>query len=342
MRVLFIGGTGLISSASTELALARGFELYVLNRGNQPLPSGTRSLVGDIQGNPVELARTLGHMRFDVVVDWVAYSAADVRRDIELFRERTRQYVLISSASAYQKPATSYLIREDTPLVNPFWDYSRNKIAAENELMRAVRDEGFPGVIVRPSLTYGDSQIPLVVNSWHQPYTVIARMRAGKPIIVPGDGTSLWPITHNSDFAKGLVGLLGHSQAIGHAFHITTDEVLSWNQIYQVTAAAAGVEPKLVHIASDFLVACDPTQQGSLLGDKSVSVVFDNSKIKRFVPGFAATTPYAEGIRRTLAWFDAQPERQAVDAGLDRTWDRILTAYETGLASARELFSPSK
>jgi nucleoside-diphosphate-sugar epimerase len=197
-------------------------------------------------------------------------------------------------------------------------------------------------VIVRPSLTYGDRQIPLAVNSWHQPYTVIARMRAGKPVIVPGDGTSLWPITHNSDFAKGLVGLLGHPQTTGHAFHITTDEVLSWNQIYQITAEAAGVEPKLVHIASDFLVACDPTQQGSLLGDKSVSVVFDNSKIKRFVPGFTATTPYAQGIRRTLAWFEAQPERRVVDPALDRTWDRILTAYEAGLASARELFSASK
>lgn len=342
MRVLFIGGTGLISSASSELAVARGLELYVLNRGNRSLPVGAKSLVADIHGDPDEVRRALGDLRFDVVVDWVVYSAADVRRDIELFRARTRQYILISSASAYQKPATSYLIREDTPLVNLFWDYSRNKIEAENELLRAVRGEGFPGVIVRPSLTYGDSQVPLVVNSWHQPYTVIARMRAGKSVIVPGDGTSLWPITHNSDFAVGLVGLMGHAQSIGHAFHITTDEVLSWNQIYQVTAEAAGVEPKLVHIASDFLVACDSTQEGSLLGDKSVSVVFDNSKIKRFVPGFAATTPYAQGIRRTLAWFDARPERRVVDVALDRTWDRILTAYEAGLASARELFSSRK
>jgi nucleoside-diphosphate-sugar epimerase len=336
MRVLFIGGTGLISSASTELAVAQGIELYVLNRGMRPLPPGVRSIVADVRGEAGEVARALDGLRFDAVVNWVAFTAEHVRRDIELFRGHTRQYIFISSASAYQKPATSYLIREDTPLANPFWEYSRNKIAAENELLRAVRDEGFPGVIVRPSLTYGDSQIPLVVNSWNQPYTVIARMRAGKPVIVPGDGTTLWPITHNSDFAKGLVGLLGHAQTTGHAFHITTDEVLSWNQIYHLTAEAAGVEPKLVHIASDFLVACNPAEEGSLLGDKSVSVVFDNSKIKRFVPGFVATMPYAEGIRRTLAWFDASPGRQIVDAELDRTWDRILAAYEAGLASARE------
>ena len=204
--------------------------------------------------------------------------------------------------------------------------------------MRAYREDGFPITIVRPSLTYGDTQIPLVVNSWQLPYTIIARMRQGRPVIVPGDGTSLWPITHNTDFAKGLVGLLGHQQAIGHAFHITTDEVLTWDQLYAATASAAGAEAKIVHIASDFIAACMPDMLGSLIGDKVVSVVFDNSKIKRFVPDFCATTPFARGIERTLAWFDADPARQQIDAADDAQWDRLIEAYEQGLQNARTLF----
>jgi len=272
------------------------------------------------------------------VVDWIAYTPAEIERAIELFRGRTRQYIFISSASAYQRPVGHYLITEDTPLANPFWDYSRNKIACEERLLRAYRDEGFPITIVRPSLTYGDSQVPLVINSWQLPYTAVARMRQGKPLIVPGDGTSLWPITHNSDFAKGFVGLLGHQQAIGHAFHITSDEVLTWDQLYTATAAAAGVEAQLVHIASDFIAACLPDMAGSLLGDKTVSVVFDNSKIKRFVPGYCATTPFARGIERTIAWFDADPHRQQIDAEADRQWDRLIAAYEQGLQQAVMVF----
>lgn len=338
MKVLFIGGTGLISIASTRLALDRGIELYLLNRGNHALPAGARGIVADIN-DPAGAARALGDHTFDAVVNWIAFKPGLVRRDIELFRGRARQYILISSASAYRKPVSDYLIREDTPLANPHWDYSRDKIACEEELMRACREEGFPGVAVRPSLTYGDTQIPLAVNSWELPYTAIARLRAGKPLIVPGDGSSLWPITHNTDFAKGLVGLLGHAQAVGHAFHITTDEVLTWDQIYRLTAEAAGVEPRLLHIASDFLAVCDPGQRGNLLGDKAASVVFDNGKIRRFVPGFAATTGYAEGIRRTLAWFDADPRRQMVDTKFDATMDRMVAAYEVGLKAARETFS---
>ena len=335
MRVLFIGGTGIISSASTELALAQGIELVLLNRGSRPeLPPGATGLVADIHDQEAA-ARALAGQRFDAVVNWVAFTPADIERDIALFRGRTRQYIFISSASAYQKPVSHYRITEDTPLANPYWEYSRNKIACEERLLRAYRDESFPCTIVRPSLTYGDTQIPLVLNSWRRPYTAIARMRQGKPLVIPGDGTSLWTITHSSDFAKGLVGLLGHQQAVGHAFHITSDEVLTWDQVAQAVAAAAGVEAKIVHIASDFIAACLPELAGTLLGDKSVSVVFDNSKIKRFVPGFCATTPFARGIRRTLAWFEADPARQQVDHAADEQWDRLIDAYERGLRAAR-------
>jgi len=338
MKVLFIGGTGLISTACSHLAITQGIELFLLNRGNRSdLPAGATNLIADVR-DPEATARALAGQQFDAVVDWVAYTVADIERDLALFRGSTRQYMFISSASAYQKPVGHYRIAEGTPLANPFWDYSRNKIACEERLMRAYREEGFPFTIVRPSLTYGDTQIPLVVNSWQLPYTAVARMRQGKPVIVPGDGTSLWTITHNSDFARGLIGLLGHQQAIGHAFHITSDEVLTWDQIYAATAAAAGAEAKIVHIASDFIAACMPDMAGSLLGDKTVSVVFDNSKIKRFVPGFCATTPFARGIRQTIAWFDADPARQRIDATADQQWDRLIGAYEQGLQNAIKSF----
>lgn len=338
MKVLFIGGTGLISSASTSLALAQGIDLFLLNRGSRSdQPAGATSLVADIRDQQAT-ARVLAGHRFDVVVNWIAYTPEDIERDLALFRGMTRQYIFISSASAYQRPVGNYLIREDTPLANPYWDYSRNKIACEERLMRAYREEGFPVTIVRPSLTYGDTQIPLIMNSWQQPYTAVARLREGKPVIVPGDGSSLWPLTHNSDFAKGFVGLLGHQQAIGHAFHITSDEVLSWDQIFAAVAAAAGVEAKIVHIASDFITTCMPDLRGSLIGDKAVSVVFDNSKIKRYVPDFRATMPFARGIERTLAWFDADPARQQVDAALDQQWDRLISAYDQGLQNAVRAF----
>ncbi len=338
MKVLFIGGTGLISSASTRLAIARGIDLFLLNRGNQvDIPAGATNLVADIRDQDATARALAGH-QFDAVVDWIAYTTADIERDLALFEGKTRQYIFISSASAYQKPLSYHLITEDTPLANPFWDYSRNKIACEERLLRAYREYGFPCTIVRPSLTFGDTQIPLVINSWQLPYTAIARMRQGKPLIVPGDGTSLWTITHNSDFAKGLVGLLGHQQAIGHAFHITSDEVLTWDQIYAAAAAAAGVEAKIIHIASDFIVACLPDMTGSLVGDKSGSAVFDNSKIKRFVPDFCATTPFARGIAQTQAWFEADPARQRIDIEADQQWDRLISAYQLGLRSAIGLF----
>lgn len=337
MKVLFIGGTGLISSACTELAIEQGMELFLLNRGNRPEIPGAVTITADINDHAATARALAGH-RFDAVVNWIAYTPEAIERDLALFQGITSQYVFISSASAYQKPAGHYLITEGTPLANPFWQYSRDKIACEERLMRAYREESFPITIVRPSLTYGNTQIPLVVNSWQMPYTAVARMRQGKPVIVPGDGTSLWTITHNSDFAKGFVGLLGHQQAIGDAFHITSDEVLTWNQIYAAVAAAAGVEANIVHIASDFIAACLPDTTGGLLGDKAVSVVFDNSKIKRFVPGFCATTLFARGIRQTLDWFEADPARQRIDTAADAQWDRLIAAYEHGLQNARRAF----
>jgi len=335
MRVLFIGGTGIISTACTRLAAERGIDLTLLTRGRHAadLPAGVKTLTADID-DAASAALSLRDASFDAVVDWVAYTPEHIERDLALFRGRTRQFIFISSASAYQKPATHYLITESTPLANPCWDYSRNKIACEERLLRAYREQGFPVTIVRPSLTYGDTQIALAVNSWARSYTAVDRMRRGKKVIVPGDGSSLWVVTHNSDFAKGLVGLLGHQQAIGHAFHITSDEVLSWDQIYRAVAAAAGVEPQLIHIASDLIAACLPEALGSLTGDKSVSVVFDNTKIKRFVPGYCATVPFAEGIRRTLAWFDADPARKQIDDDANAKWDRLIEAYERGAAEA--------
>lgn len=335
MKVLFIGGTGIISTAVTRLAAARGIDLTLLRRGQRAayIPAGVRTLTADINDESA-VAEALGTETYDAVVDWIAFTPDHIERDIRLFQNRTAQFVFISSASAYQHPVGHYLITESTPLANPFWQYSRDKIACEDRLMRAYRDDGFPITIVRPSLTYGDTQIVLAMNSWQKSYTALDRMRRGKKVIVPGDGSSLWVVTHNSDFAQGFVGLLGHRQAIGHAFHITSDEVLTWDQIYRITAEAAGVEPNLVHIASDFLSTCIPDQLGSLTGDKACSVVFDNSKVKRFVPGFTAKIPFAEGIRRTLAWFDADPARQQIDDSANAAWDKLIDAYEQGLANA--------
>jgi nucleoside-diphosphate-sugar epimerase len=315
----------------------------MLNRGRRALdksvdlPAGVRTLTVDIE-DEAAAARALADERWDAVVNWTAFVPGQIERDLRLFSGRTGQYIFISSASAYQKPIGHYLITESTPLANPFWQYSRDKIACEERLMKAYREDGFPITIVRPSLTYGDTQITLAVNSWLKSYTVVDRMRRGKKAIVPGDGSSLWVITHNSDLAKGLVGLLGNPQTIGHAFHITSDEVMTWDQYYRIVAEAAGAEPKLVHIPSDFLAACQPEHLGSLVGDKSVSVVFDNSKIKRFVPGYCATTPFAQGFRRTLAWFDADPARKQVDNEADAAWDRLIGAWEWGTAAALREF----
>jgi nucleoside-diphosphate-sugar epimerase len=341
MRVLFIGGTGVISTASTALAARNGLDLTLLTRGQHAtkLPPGVKTLIADVTDPalPQKLDRASGE--FDAVVDWIAFNPSDVERDINLFRGRTKQFVFISSASAYQKPQTHYLMTESTPLANPYWDYSRNKIACEERLMKAHREEDFPVTIVRPSLTYGETLIPLVLNSWQQSYTAVDRMIRRKKLVVPGDGTSLWVVTHNTDFAKGLVGLLGNQQAIGQAFHITTDEVLTWNQLFHAVGAAVGVEPQLIHIPSDFIAACIPEKQGTLLGDKSVSVVFDNSKIKRFVPDYCATTSFSEGIKQSLTWFDADPGRKQIDHQVNATLDKLIAAYERGLEQAIQSFA---
>ena len=326
MKVLFIGGTGNISTAVSRLAVEAGIDLYLLNRGNSRVAiEGASVIIGDIS-KPENIGKALEGHSWDVVVNWIAFTAADVQNDIALFTGKTKQYIFISSASAYQKPPLDHYITESTPLANPFWQYSRDKIACEDALMKAYREDGFPATIVRPSLTY-DTVIPVVLGGWTE-YNIIDRIRKGKKIIVHGDGTSLWTITHAEDFAKGFLGLLGHQQAIGHAFHITSDEVLTWNQIYEAVAAAVDKEANIVHIPSDFICKVAPEQTGSLLGDKSYSVVFDNSKIKRFVPGYVATIPFNKGIRRTVAWFEAGPSRMVINPATEAMLDKIIDAYE--------------
>jgi nucleoside-diphosphate-sugar epimerase len=331
MKILFIGGTGLISSACSELAVKRGMDLYILNRGQSKkysVPEDAHLLSADVHGAPASLRRLLDGQRFDAVVDWIAFTPEDIERDIRLFSGKTSQFVFISSASAYQKPPKYYLITEETPLENPFWEYSRNKIACEERLMREYRQRGFPVTIVRPSLTYGPSQITLCEGSWQHPWTVIDRMKRGRKIIIPGDGTSLWVLTWNGDFAKGFLGLLGRAQAIGQAYHITSDEVLTWDQIYGEVGQALGLDLEIVHVPSDLIAAYDPDATGSLIGDKANSSVFDNRKIKELVPDFVCTVPWAEGMRRALAWFEADPARHTIDRKADQLWDTILAAYE--------------
>jgi len=329
MRVLFIGGTGFISTAVSRQAIARGFDLYLLNRGQRSADlAGSHPLTADIHKSQA-VRGALQDLDFDVVVDWIAYAPEDIERDLALFRGRIKQYVFISSASAYQKPPAHYRITESTPLHNPYWDYSRNKIACEERLMQAYREEGFPVTIVRPSLTY-DPNFPIALGGWGC-YTLADRLMRGRPIIVHGDGSSLWVVTHAEDFGRGFLGLLGNGRALGHAFHITSDEVLTWDQIYQTIAEALGVEAKIVHIPSDFIARVAPHRAGSLLGDKTWSVVFDNSKIKAFVPSFQATIPFRDGIRRTLAWFAADEGRRRIDEGVNMEMDRILKVYAGGL-----------
>ena len=327
MKVLFIGGTGNISTSASKLAVAQGIDLYLLNRGTTKIEiPGAKVITGDIS-QPDKVKTQLKDHTWDVVVNWIAFTKKDVERDIELFRGKTRQYIFISSASAYQKPPAHPIITESTPLANPFWQYSRDKIACEERLTQAYRDENFPATIVRPSLTY-DTVIPVAIGGWKE-YTIVDRIRKGKKIIVHGDGTSLWTITHAEDFAKGFVGLLGHQQAIGQAFHITSDEILTWNQIYQAVADAVGAQANMVHIPSDFIGRFDEEKIGSLIGDKAISVIFDNTKIKRFVPGFTATIPFNQGIKRTLSWFEDDPARMLIKKETNEMMDKIIRAYES-------------
>ena len=325
--VLFLGGTGIISSACTVRALARGFEVFVLNRGTsttRPLPEDAQLLVGDL-ADPESFRSAVGDRSFDVVADFRSFVPADVQNRLDVLEGRMGQYLFISSASAYQTPPGRLPVRESTPLRNPYWQYSRDKIACEDLLVSAYRDRALPMTIVRPSHTYDKTLLPFD-GGW----TVVDRMRRGAEVVVPGDGTSLWTLTHQADFANAFVGLLGHPMAIGDSFHITSDEWLPWNEIYTTVAAAAGVEAKLLHVPSDAIGAADPEWGAGMIGDKSHSMIFDNGKVKRLVPDYVATVPFVHGAREIIEWFDADPSRQQVDASLDATMDQLVERYRVG------------
>jgi len=327
MKILLIGGTGNISGACTRLALEKSIEIFHLNRGSRKrdVPDGVQTIIADIH-DVTAVKKAIQDHYFDVVVNFIAFVPQDIQNDYELFKNKTDQYIFISSTSAYQKPISHPVITESTPLKNPYWQYSRDKIACEELLNALYRNHDFPMTIVRPSLTY-ETVIPVAIGSWDD-FTIIDRIRKGKKIIVHGDGTSLWTITHAIDFAKGLVGLFGHQQAVGHAFHITSDEILTWNQIYEAVAMAAGVKANIVHIPSDFIASIDDFHTGNLLGDKANSVIFDNSKIKAFVPGFCATISFKEGIRNTVQWFEEDPARMVVKDETNAFMDKVIDAYE--------------
>lgn len=325
MRVLFIGGTGIISSACSPLAVESGIELYLLNRGksHRPTPPGAKLLEGDVR-DPASYRKAVEGMTFDAVVDWIAFTPAHIEEDLNVFRGKTGQLVFISSASAYQTPAASLPIVESTPLENPFWEYSRNKIACEERLIRAYREEKYPITIVRPSHTYDRTLLPFD-HGW----TVVNRMRRGLPVVVHGDGSSLWTLTHHKDFARAFVPLLGNPHANGEAYHITSDEWLTWDDIYRTVARAAGVTNlHLVHVPSEVIARNVPHREGGLLGDKTNSSIFDNTKIKRAVPGWNATIPFARGAEEIVAWYDEDPSRQKVDPDQDRLEDELIRWHE--------------
>src|SRR5579862_7301476 len=326
LRVLFIGGTGVISSACVTQAVADGgIELTVLNRGQsaRPLPPGVRELRADVRDAAAVRDVLLG-LDFDSVVDFVAFTPHHVRADVDLLRGRIGQYVFISTASAYQTPPSRLPVTESTPLRNPFWQYSRDKIACEDLLVAEYRDTGFPATIVRPSHTY-DATKTVLSGGW----TSLARMLAGKPVIVHGDGTSLWTVTHNTDFARAFVPLLGHPRTYGEAFHITSDDVLTWDQIAYALGTALGVTPRIVHVPSDVIAAHDPEWGAGLLGDKTHSVVFDNAKIKSVVPGWRAVVPFERGAREIVRWYLEDPARQVVDEKLDALMDKLAVGFGT-------------
>ena len=329
MKALFIGGTGTISTAISALCVQRGWELYLLNRGNHQAeaPQGAHTVIADIN-HVEEVEAKLAGMTFDVVADFIAFTPEQIHRDIRLFSGKTAQYFFISSASAYQKPLGSPVITESTPLSNPYWQYSRDKIACEEMLMHEYRANGFPVTVIRPSHTYGDKGVPVAVRGKKGSFSVVERIRQGKKVIVPGDGLSLWTLTHNTDFAKAFVGLMGNLHAIGETYQIMSDESLTWNQIYEAVGAALGVKPKLVHIASETLAACCDDLVGELIDNKSNSVIFDNAKIKRAVPDFVATVRFDQGVRRTVAYLYDHPELQVPDPEFDAWMDQLIEQYE--------------
>ena len=332
MKILIIGGTGTISSAITRQLAAGGHELWLLNRGNRKdeVPDGVKQIIADIDDEESVLAGFAGET-FDAVCEFIGFVPLQVERDIRLFKGRTRQYVYISSASAYNKPAASHIITEGTTLANPHWEYSRNKIACEELLMNEYRETGFPVTIVRPSHTYCERGVPVSVHGLNGSWTVLKRMMEGKPVIIQGDGTSLWTLTWNEDFARGFIGLLGNPKAIGEAFQIMSDEQLTWTQVYECVANALHVTLKPYYVASQFLADVAPKKwdfEGNLIGDKSVTVCFDCSKLKRAVPGFQATTRFDEGVRRCVEHILAHPELQVEDPEFDAWCDKVIAAQE--------------
>jgi nucleoside-diphosphate-sugar epimerase len=336
MKILLIGGTGTISSAITRQLATSGHDLWLLNRGNRKddVPTGVRQVICDIN-NEAEVLRQISGTMFDAVCEFIGFLPSQVERDIRLFKGRTRQYVYISSASAYNKPARSHIITEGTSLANPYWQYSRDKIACEELLMKEYRKNGFPVTIVRPSHTYCECAVPVSVHGPKGSWQVLKRMMEGKAVLVQGDGSSLWTLTWNEDFAKGFIGLLGNPKAIGEPFQIMSDESLTWNQIYQCVADALNVEFKPYYVASQFLAAVAPKEYDftwNLLGDKSATVVFDCSKLKHTVPGYQATTRFDEGVRRCVAYILAHPELQIEDPEFDAWCDRVIEAQEKAKA----------
>jgi nucleoside-diphosphate-sugar epimerase len=331
LKVLFIGGSGVISSACGRQAVDDGIDLYVLNRGTssrvRPLPAGVKELRADVR-NARSVRDAVGDLEFDSVVDWVAFTPGHVRADIDIFSGRTGQYVFISSASAYQTPPARLPVTESTPLRNPFWQYSRDKIECEDLLVHAYRDDGFPATIVRPSHTYDQTLVPFA-GRW----TVLGRMLAGQPVIVPGDGTSLWTMTHNTDFARGFVPLLGHPRTVGEAFHITSEDFLTWDQIAHALASALGVEARIVHVPSDVIAAADAEWGASLLGDKAHSMVFDNAKIRSIAEGWRATVPFERGAREIADWYLADASRQVTEDKLDALMDKLAAGFAVSKAA---------
>lgn len=335
MKALLIGGTGTISSAITRKLSESDWELYLLNRGtrSETVPENVRIITADIN-NEAEVEKALSGMTFDTVCDFICFVPEQAERDYRLFKDRTKQFMFISSASAYNKPVRDYKITEGTTLANKYWEYSRNKIAIEELLMKHYREDSFPVTIIRPSHTYDERSVPLGVHGKMGSYQVLKRMMEGKPVIIHGDGTSLWTITHNSDFAKGFIGLMGNPHAIGEAFHITSDESVTWNQIYQTIADALGVELKPYYVSSEFLASVsDYDLTGSLIGDKAQSVVFDNTKLKRTVPGYQSTVRVEEGICRTVEYVLAHKEYQTADPEFDMWCDKVINALESTKAA---------
>lgn len=331
-KALFIGGTGTISTAISKLiAQSKDWELFVLNRGlrNNILPPNVHSIVVNDVNDEAEVTKALNGLSFDCVCDFICFVPSQIERDYRIFKGKTKQFMFISSASAYQKPLGNYVLNEGTPLANPYWLYSRDKIACEDFLMKKYREEQFPITIIRPSHTYDERSIPLGVHGKNGSWQVVKRMLEGKPVIIHGDGTSLWTFTHNSDFAKGFVGLMGNPHAIGEAFQITSDESVTWNQAYQSIADALGVEFKPYYVSSEFLAAIsDYDFTGSLIGDKANSVVFDNTKLKRTVPDFKATVRFDQGVRKTIEFVLAHPEYQKEDKEFDAWCDAVINELE--------------